>query len=174
MDQNFSVYLNNVPCFDISQSCNIININNVSVNSIYKPLDFSKISYYYPTIDTFSNKSFTNTQYTSLATDRQIINHNTVIKNDVYENDVNIFFKFAPLLDTTRYMIGKYKDFHSIIQNLPSNKDDKNIIDKYKSRFNASYTDNFASFLISKLLLHHNFVNGIEYFGSFLAIQKNM
>ena len=90
MDPKFSVHLNNVPCFDISHSSHIVNINQLSINSIYKPLDFSNISYYYPTIDLFLNHSFNSQQNLSLDTNRQILNHNSVIENNVSQSDVNI------------------------------------------------------------------------------------
>jgi hypothetical protein len=38
---------------------------------------------------------------------------------------------------------------------------------------NASYVDNFFYFLSSILLNTHNFIHGIDYYGSFLGIQKS-
>jgi hypothetical protein len=144
MTSKFSVNLDTAHTFDISLSSQINNINNLSIKTDYYPLDFSNTSNYYPTLDLFDYS-----HNLTLNSNKHIINYNTAINSNNENENINVFFKFAPLLDTTRYMIGKYK-----------------------SKYNASYTDNFASFLISKLLSHHNFINGNDYFGSFLAIQK--
>ena len=171
MASKFCINLDNVPEFDISLSQNDFSINNLN-NPNYKPLNLYNLSYYYPTLDIFNSDSINTSQCYSLNTDKQIINFNTVLnKTNNTTETKNIFFKFAPLLDPTRYMIGKYNDFSSIIQNLPQNNE-SNTLQKYKSFYNASYTDNFACLLISKLLHSHNFLHGIEYYGSFLAIQK--
>ena len=171
MASKFCINLDNVPEFDISLSQNDFSINNLN-NPNYKPLNLYNLSYYYPTLDIFNSDSINTSQSYSLNTDKQIINFNTVLNKATNTTETkNIFFKFAPLLDPTRYMIGKYNDFSSIIQNLPQNNE-SNTLQKYKSFYNASYTDNFACLLISKLLHSHNFLHGIEYYGSFLAIQK--
>ncbi len=168
----FSVNLEVIEEFDISLSYDLYNINNYD-NPNFKPLKFDKISYYYPTLKIFNDnnlESSTGSIY-SLNTEKQIINYKTIYDkklNQYIEKD--IFFKFAPLLDPTRYMIGKYQELDEQIYTLPSIKDSS--ISKYSSFYNASYTDNFACFIINKLLHNHNFIHGIEYYGSFLTIQN--
>ena len=167
----FSVNLEVIEEFDISLSYDLHNINNYD-NPNFKPLKFDKISYYYPTLKIFDDnnlESSTGSIY-SLNTEKQNINYKTIYDkklNQYIEKD--IFFKFAPLLDPTRFMIGKYQELNEQIYKLPSINNSS--ISKYSSFYNASYTDNFACFIINKLLHKHNFIHGIEYYGSFLTIQ---
>ena len=172
MDNKFSVSLSQIQKFDINLSKDINNINDYNM-PLYKPLNFSKLSYFYPTLEIFNNETdFLDNDNVSLFTNRQIVNYNTVYNNITNSLDkVDIFFKFAPLLDPTRYMIGKYSSFSNNINVLPK-LNDNSVLEKYRSVHNASYTDNFACFLLGKLLNHHNFLHGIEYFGSFLSIQE--
>ena len=167
----FTVSLTQIKPFDTELSKDNINVNDYNM-PIYKPLNFSKINYFYPTLEIFDNDNKLNSDNVSLFTNRQIINYNTVYNNDTNsEENVDIFFKFAPLLDPTRYMIGKYSSFSNNINFLPK-LNDNSVLEKYRSIHNASYTDNFACFLLGKLLKQHNFLHGIEYFGSFLSIQE--
>ena len=167
----FEVNLEKVSIFDISMSYDINNINNYN-NPDFTPLKISNLSYYYPTLEIFNIKDFNNNDTISLSTKSQIINYKTVLNKELSINEEkNIFFKFSPLLDPTRYMIGKYDDLKDKIKNLPTLENNDTCIQKYKTFYNVSYTDNFACFLISKLNDKHNFLHGIDYFGSFLAIQ---
>jgi hypothetical protein len=115
------------------------------------------------------------------------LNHKYHIKNknEVYEianvNGVerfvdisrNIFIKFSPLLDSIKYMIGKY-DLNDKIRNMPSILSTvEDCHEKMLCRHNTSYVDNFFYFLSSMLLNNHNFIHGIDYYGSFLGIQSN-
>jgi len=87
-------------------------------------------------------------------------------------HDSPVFIKYAPLLDPIRFMIGKYKNESSLIQNLPTLSTDCASHPKMMDKNNASYIDNFFSFLSSQLLNTHGFVNGIDYYGSFLGVQE--
>tara|TARA_B100000524_G_scaffold347867_1_gene250767 strand:+ start:272 stop:2011 length:1740 start_codon:yes stop_codon:yes gene_type:complete len=168
----FEINLEKVTMFDISMSFNINNINNYN-NPDYTPLKISNLSYYYPTLEIFNINDFKKDENISLSTKHQIINYNTVFNKELSVNEEKkIFFKFSPLLDPTRYMIGKYSDLKEKISILPNLENKENCIQKYKSFYNASYTDNFACFLISKLNHQHNFLHGIDYYGSFLSIQN--
>ncbi len=171
MDEKFSVHLTHIPTFNVNLSKNIDNIND-SVHPEYKPLDLSNINYYYPILDIFNNDSLISNQQYSLFTNRQIIDYQSVYNSSSDSIEpADIFFKFAPLIDPTRYMIGKYDSFSNNITNLPKVNDNSSL-EKYRSIHNASYTDNFACFLLGKLLNQHNFIHGIEYYGSFLATQN--
>jgi len=103
-----------------------------------------------------------------------------------------IFFKLAPLIDPFKYLIGKYNPSDSKLYNLPlltyDSNTDTNLepdnklnlqydIDKFNSKFldvnNSSYVDSFFSFLNSKLVHEHNFIHGLDFYGSFLSIKNN-
>lgn len=81
-----------------------------------------------------------------------------------------IFFKYGPLVDPIKYMLGKYEDN---IFELPKLSNNENINKKTLDINNSAYTDGFFSFLSSLLLNEYDFFNGIDYYGSFLGIKKN-
>ena len=81
-----------------------------------------------------------------------------------------IFFKYGPLVDPIKYMLGKYEDN---IFELPKFENNQNINKKTLDINNSAYTDGFFSFLSSLLLNKYEFLNGIDYYGSFLGIKNN-
>jgi len=82
---------------------------------------------------------------------------------------VDVFFKFAPLIDPVKYLIGKYNDCN--IENLPLNNVTCN--EKILDVNNSAYIDNYFSYLSSRLLHEYGFVHGIDYYGGYLAIKEN-
>jgi hypothetical protein len=87
------------------------------------------------------------------------------------EKDAELFIKFAPLLDPVRYLIGRYKTTDNLTV-LPSYKEENPCHEKLAGKDNASYIDNFFCYLSSQLLNEHRVLNGIDYYGSFLGVQK--
>ena len=82
------------------------------------------------------------------------------------------FFKFSPLLDPVKYLIGKYKDISSNqLTTLPSLTMD-NIHPKLADINNSAYVDSFFSYLTSQLLHKHKFLHGLDFYGSFLSIKS--
>jgi len=85
-----------------------------------------------------------------------------------------VFIKFSPLLDTFRYMTGKYKIDDPRIYALPRLESTyETVHSKILSTNNASYVDCFFNFLSSILLHKYNVVHGIDFYGSFLGLQQN-
>jgi len=93
-----------------------------------------------------------------------------------------IFFKLAPLIDPFKYLVGKYNPSDSKLYNLPllnfdfdsnSYYDLENFNNKFLDVNNSSYVDSFFSFLNSKLVHEHNFIHGLDFYGSFLSIKNN-
>jgi len=83
--------------------------------------------------------------------------------------DCELFIKFAPLLDPVRYLIGRYKanDNFRVLPDLINKPHEK-----LASLNNASYIDNFFCYLSSQVLNEHGILNGIDYYGSFMGVQK--
>ena len=81
------------------------------------------------------------------------------------------FIKFSPLLDPVKYIIDKYDETTDICD-LPRLKDNE-CHQKMLDTNNVSYVDSFFSFLSSTLLHNYNFVNGIDFYGSFLGIKED-
>ena len=92
---------------------------------------------------------------------------------DIKEKDV--FFKMAPLLDPFKYIVGKYDLADTTLFNLPvhdSVPEQKTVHPKIVDDNNSAYVDGMFSFLSSTLIHKHNFVHGVDYYGSFLAIKN--
>ena len=118
-----------------------------------------------------------------------------------YKNDVPVFFKFSPLLDPIKYLAGNYDIQNNSLLNLPllmssplsiDNKNGKNkeqekgkeakegkegqhhyCHPKILDPNNAAYVDGFFSYLSSQLLHAHDFIHGIDFYGAYLATQKD-
>jgi hypothetical protein len=95
--------------------------------------------------------------------------------NDDEDMTINqkVFIKMAPLLDPFKYLVGKYNYTDPSLFNLPSIDKTKLVHPKIEDTNNSSYIDGFFSFLTSQLLHNHNFIHGLDYYGSFLAIKNN-
>jgi len=86
-----------------------------------------------------------------------------------------IFIKFSPLIDPVKYMSGKYENLNTDeeVLNIPvlSKLEKKGHI-KANDKNNAAYVDGFFSYLSSQVLNCHDFIHGLNFYGSFNAIKK--
>jgi hypothetical protein len=88
--------------------------------------------------------------------------------------DKEIFFKMAPLLDPIKYLIGKYDIKDPQFFKLPDiDSTEINTNPKFMDYNNSAYVDGLFLFLSSNLVYTHNFINGVDYYGSFLAIKND-
>jgi len=96
------------------------------------------------------------------------------IKNINTQNIItrNIFFKFAPLLDPHKYLIGKYDINDKNLFKLP-NLGNENSSSQIFDINNSAYVDGFFSYLSSSLINKYNFIHGVDFYGSFLALKNN-
>ncbi len=102
--------------------------------------------------------------------------YNCKIKNTNTQKtkDKEIFFKLAPLLDPYKYLIGKYDITNKDLFKLPDiNSDESNVNPKFLDPNNSAYVDGFFIYLSSSLNEIHNFLHGLDYYGSFLAIKNS-
>jgi len=99
---------------------------------------------------------------------------NGVIKDihDKQKVTKKVFFKYSPLLDPIKYLIGKYDITDPTLLTLPSFLNPAASQEKLRDTNNSAYVDSFFSFLTSKLLHNHGFLNGIDFYGSFLSIKE--
>jgi hypothetical protein len=85
-----------------------------------------------------------------------------------------VFFKMAPLLDPFKFLIGKYNVNDNTLFKLPKFASDVGTVHpKLLDCNNSAYVDGLFSFLSSKLIYSHNFINGVDYYGSFLGIKND-
>ena len=144
---DFSNLQNYIPLYSLYFSLDEHNYNNINLNNRYAIQNIKqKKSNNEYVIQTFDSKTNTVQPFSS-------------------------FFKFSPLLDPVKYMVGKYKHIDKEkIHSLPrisSNTCCKKVLDPN----NSAYVDSFFSYLTSKLLNNSGFVHGTHFFGSFLTIQ---
>ena len=86
-----------------------------------------------------------------------------------------IFIKFSPLVDPVKYMSGKYENLNidEEVLNIPIlSKLEKKGHVKANDKNNAAYVDGFFSYLSSQVLNCHDFIHGLNFYGSFNAIKK--
>ena len=88
-----------------------------------------------------------------------------------------IFIKFSPLIDPVKYMSGKYENINTTgggVLNIPTlSKHEKQGHLKANDRNNAAYVDSFFSYLSSQVLNCHDFIHGLNFYGSFNAIKED-
>lgn len=90
----------------------------------------------------------------------------TLSKDDANKN-MNVFFKFSPLLDPLKYVVGKYNDGDLAIPEF-----EKQTYFKTQDVNNSGYVDGFFCYLSSQLLHKYGFLHGIDFYGSFNAIKS--
>jgi hypothetical protein len=96
------------------------------------------------------------------------------LDNSKKSKDKQIFFKLAPLLDPFKYLIGKYNANDTNLFNLPSlDSNASTVHQKILDSNNSSYIDGLFSYLSSFLCHNNNFINGVDYYGSFLGVKND-
>ena len=95
-------------------------------------------------------------------------------KFEINNKELNFFIKFSPLINPVKYLVGEYNCENMKLPNI--NIDNNLIFNYYDKKIlnynNASYIDSFFNYLSSNLLDNYNFINCINFYGSFLCIQE--
>jgi len=151
----------------------------------YRPLNIVNLQQYQPIYSLFFDMTENNYNSIQLNNRRQVVNMTTTFDTETNLNTTNdIFIKYSPLFDPIKYMIGKYgtntsnpdlllPTFTGIHAHDTTTHENNSISrKKMDSVYNASYVDGFFCYLSSKLLNNHGFKHGMDYYGSYLGIQK--
>ena len=177
MDNKFSIgYYKSNPLDIVSLENNYIP-STYDVQIGYNPFCIDKLQKYNPIYDklfTLSNKNYNMIQLNHY---KHFVNPHLVIDMSDIEHKTDIFFKYSPLLDPLRYMVGKYENDSERLNNLPvatcvANDSSNNVISKISSHHNCAYVDTFFYYLSSMTLQNHNIINCLDFYGSFLGIQQ--
>ena len=178
---------NFIPLYSTFFSLNDTNYNSINLNQTF---NIQSISYSGSTSgsDEEQDRHFKNI---AIASVKKRDDDGDAIVN------VPVFFKFSPLLDPIKYLAGSYDNKNEALLHLPelhslpipnsssdkgpgpdksSEKDDKETHychSKVLDPNNSAYVDGFFSYLSSQLLHTHDFIHGIDFYGSYLAIQKD-
>ena len=152
-----------------SLSAPLFSDNDIKFN--YNPFSIQKVQKYNPIYSLFLDVSKEEFENISLNQHFEIIDLDKVKNNRMNEiQKKSIFFKYSPLLDPTRYMIGKYNTEDESIRTFPSLENECH--PKIQNVHNASYVDAFFCYLSSQILHTHHFLNAIDYYGSYLGLQE--
>ena len=155
-------------CFENPLGLHLSQVQNY--NPIYKRF-FSLNDTNYNNINLDNKLYITNVSYNANNEDEEA--YSCRVKNVINNKskDCDVFFKMAPLLDPYKYLIGKYDVENQNLFNLPHIS--SVVHPKIANQQNSAYVDGFFVFLTSKLLHDHNFIHGLDFYGSFLAIKNN-
>lgn len=155
--------------------------NNKALFKEFKNVGIEKIQNYIPIYKHFFNLQENNYQNINLNHFYTITNvdkdddkniYKCKLQSDKTELNTKTFFKFSPLIDPVKFMVGKYDNINCVKSQLPKLSNNK-CIKKVLDPNNSAYVDAFFSYLTSNLLHHHKFIHGLDFYGSFLGIQKN-
>mgnify|MGYP001238674799 CR=1 FL=1 len=138
---------NYIPLYNVFFDLNESNYNNINLNNKYRLIDVNEKNSY--------------SKFNCIISD----NSDNVCNKEV-------FFKYSPLVDPIKYMIGKYELSYNIF-NLPKLNKEENTLEKVLDPNNSAYSDGFFYYLSSLLLTNYNFINGINYYGSFISNKNN-
>ena len=70
-------------------------------------------------------------------------------------------------------MVGKYDTNDTNLLNLPFYESKNSCHAKTRDKNNSAYIDGFFTYLTSQIKHNHNFIHGVDFYGSFLGIQDN-
>jgi len=154
-------------------------INNDQLfESMTDTLNITKLQNYIPLYEKFFTLNDNN--YNQINLDNHFSLHSIAKKetNNKFKGSVadksgnilakNIFFKFCPLLDSTKYVVGKYDISSTSLLNLPQFQSD-DCHKKVRDSNNSAYIDGFFTYLTSQTLHKHGFIHGIDFYGAFLG-----
>jgi len=154
--------------------------DNKTLFKKFENIGIKKIQNYIPIYKHFFNLQENNYQNINLNQHYNIINVDKSDFNNVYkckiksekdEKYIDSFFKFSPLIDPVKFMVGKYEESNHLKSELPR-LSNNNCIKKILDPNNSAYVDGFFTYLTSNLLHHHKFIHGLDFYGSFLGVQN--
>lgn len=157
LENNIDNPQNYVPIYKAFFELNENNYNHISLNHRYHVLDCVQFE---------TEKENLLYKYSNMVATL----HDSETSMDVKKQ---IFIKYSPVLDPVRYMIGKYDIYNDSLKTLPQyNSTNKTCNSKLLDTNNSSYIDSFFTYLTSKLLHTHHFIHGIDFYGSFMGVQR--
>jgi len=135
----------------------------------YNQFSVSEIQTFNPIYTDFFRLNESN--YNRIGLNHRYYLEGSSITSESVKTDKTYHVKCSPLLDPIHYLVGKYKQENNL-RILPSLTNCEQTHPKIANKQNASYIDGFFSFLSSKLKHQHNMLNAVDFYGSYLAIQK--
>jgi len=166
--------LNNTLHYSKPLILDISNTREIHDDQEYNPFAVDKLQLYNPIYQRFFDMNESNYKSIALNHPYHIQDSNHVVSDKTGEVvEKEIFIKYSPLIDPYRYMIGKYNVEDDSIRTMPQlNSTSDEVHPKILSIHNTSYVDSFFTYLSSILYNDCGFENGIDFYGSYLGVQK--
>jgi len=143
----------------------------LSVDNISNFMNLDNCSEYIPIYDLLNNEYIFNIDKSNSIIINNCSNYN-ILECEENNEKKNIFCKFAPIVNYTKYLAGKLEN--EDISILPSEECKNGVCcEKMMQKHNAAYVDCLFYYLTSKSKKEDNFVHGLDFFGSFICINKN-
>jgi hypothetical protein len=139
------------------------NKNFEQLSQLEKVLDASQLQNYIPLYTLFFELNETN--WNSINLDHSVLTNVVEREEVLYCNDKPVFFKYSPLLDPLKYLVGAYDSYDFTLPTLTTTP-----TAKLSDTNNSSYVDGFFTYLSGKTL-EHGFLHGIHFYGSYLGIK---
>lgn len=152
------------------------NVKKSDLLNLYEPQNYNPLYSRFFELTEKNSETLILNNALSLTKLEEMDSHNTgkamVIDTDGKEISKTIFFKFSPLLDPSKYMIGRYDLSDPDLLALPIFGSERGHA-KVKDVNNSAYVDSFFTYLTSQMLHIHNFPHALDFYGSFLATKKD-
>jgi len=143
----------------------------LSVDNISNFMNLDNCSEYIPIYDLLNNEYIFNIDNSNSIIINNCSNYN-ILECEENNEKKNIFCKFAPIVNYTKYLAGKLEN--EDISILPSQECKNGVCcEKMMQKHNAAYVDCLFYYLTSKSKNVDNFIHGLDFFGSFIGINKN-
>jgi hypothetical protein len=150
-----------------------INYKKAKKVDLDKSFDIEGLQTYLPIYSRFFDMDSTNYNRVALNHACQVRDISSVYDAQGDVLDKPIFVKFSPLLDPLNFLRGKYNLESPLVRSLPQlDSTGEQCMPKLLDTNNTSYVDGFFCYLTSMMKDTHGFKHGVEYYGSFLCIQK--
>jgi hypothetical protein len=148
------------------------NKNNNLLRELETVLDISNAQNYIPIYTRFFSLNSTNWNSINLKNENELAHvhscdYNKALATLQNDTPIEVFFKYSPLLDPSKYLNGKYSDYTFTLPSL------NETLPKLMDVNNSAYVDSFFSYLSSELFHKNKFVHGIQFYGSYLGIKNN-
>jgi len=164
----FSINYKKVKKFDLESAK-----HESSQDNDYNPFEIRDLQSYLPTYTRFFEMDDKNYNKIALNHRYQVHDLKTVYDTAASSDlliEKPIFVKYSPVLDPLHFLRGKYNLETEITRTLP--KFNETCLSKLMDVNNASYVDGFFSYLTSMMKETHGWIHGIEYYGSFMGVQR--
>lgn len=143
----------------------------LSVDNISNFMNLYNCSEYIPIYDLLNNQYIFNIDNSNNIIINNCNNYN-ILECQENNEKKNIFCKFAPIVNYTKYLAGKLEN--EDISILPSEECKNGVCcEKMMQKHNAAYVDCLFYYLTSKSKKEDNFIHGLDFYGSFIGINKN-